>query len=141
MWDMQQPWLKYVRITLEKHREADATYHSEQMGSNIDIQRLQSWGTCLLRPLFCSMANHDGKAAQIRHPVSLQFSCSWSLSALGTDHALPFETIHPLGKIARCRYPSNLMHTPLGRIPFPRHHDVTTKFARIQGSFSYGFIL
>jgi len=40
------------------------------MGSNIDIQRLQSWRARLLRHLFCSVADHDGKATQVCNPVS-----------------------------------------------------------------------
>jgi hypothetical protein len=36
--------------------------NSEQMGSDIDIQWLQSWRTRLLRHMFCLVADHDGKA-------------------------------------------------------------------------------
>jgi hypothetical protein len=44
------------------------------MGPFVDIRRVQSWSTRLLRDLFCSMAHHDGKATQIRHSVSLVVS-------------------------------------------------------------------
>jgi Got1/Sft2-like family len=107
--------------------------NSEQMGPIVNIWWLQLGGTCLLRPLLCFMANYDGKAAQVRYPVRAIVSLVLALlcaSMLARIMHCRFETTHPLGKIARCRYPSDLMHTPLGRIPFSRHHDITTEFTR-----------
>lgn len=129
-------WRNTERLTLHTN--------SEQMGSIIDFWWMQPWGSCLLCPLFCSMANYDGKAEQVRYLVSSVFFFLVFLlcaSALARIMHCRFETSHPLGKIARCRYPFNLMHTPLGIIPVPRHHDITTKVARFQGSFSYDFVL
>jgi hypothetical protein len=112
------------------------------MGPFVDIRRVQSWSTRLLRDLFCSMAHHDGKATQIRHSVSLVVSLLMVFIILLARIMLcHFETTHPLGKMARCRYPSNLMHNPLGRIPYLRHDDITTKLAGVQGSISCTFVL
>jgi hypothetical protein len=70
MWNMQPWWLNLVRITLEKPERLTFPTNSEQMGPLVDIWRLQSWSTCLFRYRFCSLANNDGKATQVRHSVS-----------------------------------------------------------------------
>jgi len=44
------------------------------MGPLVDIWRLQSWSTCLFRYRFCSLANNDGKATQVRHSVVSRLS-------------------------------------------------------------------
>jgi len=46
----------------------------EPVGQTPHLCWLQSWCPCMLRPRFCIMANHDGKAAQVCNPLVSRLS-------------------------------------------------------------------